>query len=226
MVQVNLGTNILGANDLLARQNRNLFASKGVLVLNLMSSPGSGKTTILEKTLEELQGKVRLGVIEGDLYTDRDAKRIENKGAPVIQINTQGGCHLDADMVAKSYQNIDAELDVVVIENVGNLVCPAEFDLGEDLRVVVLSTTEGNDKPVKYPLAFRQAQVIIVNKMDLLPYTDFNTNRLSHDLLDLNPTAQVFFVSGRTGEGIDEWCEWLLEAVENKKAQHNDHGQE
>lgn len=217
MVQVRMGSNILGANDLLARQNRALFASAGLLALNLMSSPGSGKTTILERTLEALKGQLQIGVIEGDLYTDQDAQRIEDKGAPVIQINTDGGCHLDADMVNKSYHKIAGNLDVVIIENVGNLVCPAEFDLGEDVRVVVLSTTEGNDKPLKYPLAFRQAQVIIVNKLDLLPYTDFNINRFSHDIIELNPTARVFFVSARTGEGIDEWCEWLLEKVEEKR---------
>lgn len=218
MVQVNLGSHILGANDLLARQNRSLFTSEGILALNLMSSPGSGKTTLLERTLEVLKGKIRIGVIEGDLYTDQDARRIEDKGAPVIQINTEGACHLDADMVGKSYQKIAGEeLDVVVIENVGNLVCPAEFDLGEDVRVVVLSTTEGNDKPLKYPLAFRQAQVIVVNKMDLLPYTDFNVNRFNHDIIELNPTARVFLVSARSGEGIDEWCEWLLQEVELKK---------
>lgn len=216
MAKVSLESKILGANDMLARQNRALFNK--VVVLNFMSSPGSGKTTILERTLEALQGKVSLGVIEGDLYTDRDAKRIENKGAPVIQINTQGGCHLDAEMVSKAYKSIEARVDVVVIENVGNLVCPAEFDLGEDFRVVILSTTEGNDKPMKYPLAFCKAQVIIINKMDLLPYTDFNINRLTHDILELNPTAQMFFTSGRTGEGIDEWCEWLMEAVQNKRA--------
>ena len=217
MVQVNLGSKILGANDLLARQNRSLFASEGLLALNLMSSPGSGKTTLLERTLEVLKGQIRIGVIEGDLYTDQDARRIEDKGAPVIQINTEGGCHLDADMVGQSYKKIAGKLDIVVIENVGNLVCPAEFDLGEDIRVVVLSTTEGNDKPLKYPLAFRQAQVIVVNKMDLLPYTDFNVNRFSHDIIELNPTARVFFVSARSGEGIDEWCEWLLEEAERKR---------
>lgn len=217
MVQVKMESKVLGANDLLARQNRALFHSQGLLVLNLLSSPGSGKTTILEKTLEWLQDQVRIGVIEGDLYTDQDARRIEDKGAPVIQINTEGGCHLDAAMVEKAYKKITDALDIVFIENVGNLVCPAEFDLGEDLRVVVLSTAEGNDKPRKYPLAFRQAQAIIINKMDLLPFVDFNVDRFNHDMLDLNPTARVFLISAKTGEGMDDWCEWLLEQRAGEK---------
>ncbi len=217
MVQVNMESNLLGANELLARRNRNTFNEQGLLVINLMSSPGSGKTTILEKSIEYLAGKLRLGVIEGDLYTDEDARRIEKKGARVIQINTEGACHLDAGMVGNAYQQISGDLDLVFIENVGNLVCPAEFDLGEDFRAVVISTAEGNDKPRKYPLIFHEARVILVNKIDLLPYTDFSLDKVKEDIVQINPSAAVFMVSGRTGEGIEAWNEWLLEEVKKKR---------
>lgn len=217
MVQVNMEAHLLGANELLARRNRSIFAGQGQLVINLMSSPGSGKTTILERTIEDLNGRLRLGVIEGDLYTDQDALRIENKGVEVIQINTEGACHLDAGMVGEAYKRLpQAEMDLVIIENVGNLVCPAEFDLGEDFTAVVISTTEGNDKLRKYPLIFRQARVILLNKIDLLPYTDFSLDRFSEDIAQINPSAAVFMVSGRTGEGIEEWSQWLLGEVKLK----------
>jgi len=218
MVQINMESNLLGANDLVARRNRALFADKGLLVINLMSSPGSGKTTILERTIEFMDGRLKMGVIEGDLYTDQDALRIEKKGVEVIQINTEGACHLDAGMVGKAFNQLpSADLDMVFIENVGNLVCPAEFDLGEDFKAVVLSTAEGNDKPLKYPLIFHQARAILLNKIDLLPYTDFNLDRFREDLARINPSATVFMVSGRTGEGIENWYLWLLEEVEKKK---------
>jgi len=219
MVQVRMESNLLGANDLLARKNRNLFSRQNLLVINLMSSPGSGKTTILEKTIENLDGKLSLGVIEGDLYTDNDARRIEQKGVKVIQINTEGACHLDAGMVGKAYNELPVDqLDLLFIENVGNLVCPAEFDLGEDFKAVVISTTEGNDKPLKYPLIFREAKVILLNKIDLLPYTNFNLQQFREDLAQINPTAPVFYVSGRTGEGISDWNDWLLGEVRIKRA--------
>ncbi len=219
MVKVRLEHNILGANELLARKNRNIFSTQDLLVINLMSSPGSGKTTILEKTIDSLNGKLKLGVIEGDLYTDQDAQRIEKKGVRVVQINTEGACHLDAGMVDKAFQELPGDnLDLLFIENVGNLVCPAEFDLGEDLKAVVISTTEGNDKLTKYPLIFREAGVILLNKIDLLPYTDFSLERFREDLAQINPLAPVFLVSGRTGEGISEWNEWLLREVSAKRA--------
>jgi len=217
MVQINMETHLLGANELLAKRNRNLFQDKRVLVINLMSSPGSGKTTILERTIEILGGQLQLGVIEGDLYTDQDAQRIEKKGVKVIQINTEGACHLDATMVGRAYGQLTAgELDLLVIENVGNLVCPAEFDLGEDFTAVVISTTEGNDKLHKYPLIFRQAKAVLLNKMDLLPYTDFNLDRFREDLDQINPSATVFMVSGRTGEGIEKWTRWVFGEVKRK----------
>lgn len=219
MVQVRMESNLLGANELLARKNRRDFAQRRLLVINLMSSPGSGKTTILEKTIETLNGKLKLGVIEGDLYTDKDAQRIEQKGVKVVQINTEGACHLDAGMVGKAFHNLpDSPLDLLFIENVGNLVCPAEFDLGEDFKAVVISTTEGNDKPVKYPLIFREAKVVLLNKIDLLPYTNFGLQQFRDDLAQINPTAPVFYVSGRTGEGMSEWNDWLLEEVRSKRA--------
>ena len=218
MAHINMESNLLGANELLARRNRNTFSEQGLLVINLMSSPGSGKTTILERSIEFLAGRLQMGVIEGDLYTDQDAQRIEKKGVQVIQINTEGACHLDAGMVGSAYQKLSTgDLDLVFIENVGNLVCPAEFDLGEDFRTVVISTTEGNDKPRKYPLIFHEARVILVNKIDLLPYTDFSLDKFKEDIAQINPSATVFMVSGRTGEGIEAWIEWLLEEVKKKR---------
>lgn len=218
MVQVRMASKILGANELIARKNRNEFLSSGVLTVNLMSSPGSGKTTILEKTIDLINGKLTMAVIEGDLYTDQDARRIEQKGVKVVQINTEGACHLDAGMVSRAYEQLPQDnLDLLFIENVGNLVCPAEFDLGEDFKAVVISTTEGNDKPSKYPLIFREARVILLNKIDLLEYTNFSLDRFMADLAQLNPTAPVFLVSGRTGEGIEDWSQWLLGEVRSKE---------
>jgi hydrogenase nickel incorporation protein HypB len=218
MVQIKMTTHLLGANELLANKNRRHFEEKGMLVINLMSSPGAGKTTILERTIEMLSGKIRIGVIEGDLYTDQDAVRIGNKGIDVIQINTEGACHLDAGMVGKAFEQLpNSELDLLFIENVGNLVCPAEFDLGEDYRAVVLSTVEGNDKPMKYPLIFHQARAVLLNKTDLPPYTDFDLDRFREDLVRINPSAEIFEVSGRTGEGIEDWLQWLLEEVKKKQ---------
>lgn len=218
MTQVQLNSNILGANDLLARKNRKIFGDNQLLVINLMSSPGSGKTTILERTIENLNNRLKLGVIEGDLYTDQDAQRIENKGVQVVQINTQGACHLDANMVANTFEKLNINnLDLMIIENVGNLVCPAEFDLGEDFKTVVISITEGNDKPLKYPLIFREARVILVNKIDLLPYTDFSLDKFEQDIAQINPTAEVFLLSGRTGQGIEDWINWLIKEVRAKE---------
>lgn len=219
MTQIRMEASILGANDLLARRNRGIFARQGTLVVNLMSSPGSGKTTVLERSIDHLHDRLRLGVIEGDLYTDQDARRIEKKGVPVKQINTQGACHLDAGMVGEAFASIGENLDLLFIENVGNLVCPAEFDLGEDFKAVVISTTEGNDKPSKYPLVFRKARVVLLNKIDLLPFTDFSVEQFREDMAKINPQAPVFMVSGRTGEGFEEWIAWLLEEVRNKRAE-------
>ena len=217
MSQIKLGRNILGANEFMARKNRSLFDERDLLVINLMSSPGSGKTTILERTIENLSGQLKIGVIEGDLYTDQDAARIETKGVPVVQINTEGACHLDAAMVGRAYKDLAApDLDLIVIENVGNLVCPAEFELGEDFKVAVISVTEGDDKVLKYPLVFHQAAAILVNKIDLLPYTDFNLAKFKKDILDINPRAPVFMMSARTGENMADWFSWLVKEVQKR----------
>lgn len=217
-MKVNVAANILAANDSIARQNRDIFRGYGVLVINLMSSPGSGKTTILERTIDILQGQVSMGVIEGDVYTSRDAERIEKKGIPVVQINTVGGCHLNAGMVAGTFEKLPlGDLNVIVIENVGNLVCPAEYDLGEDMKVVVLSTAEGNDKPFKYPAMFRKSSAVIANKIDLLPYTDFEMTVFERDVQAINPEINIFPMSARDGKGIEVWCNWIKQMSEAKK---------
>jgi len=183
MVKVRMATPVLQQNDEVARENRELFRKKGLFVLNLMSSPGSGKTSILERTIEKLANRLKLGVIEGDIYTTKDAERIEKFGIPVVQINTAGACHLDARMVQPALEDLDLNnLDLLIVENVGNLVCPAEFDLGEEARAAVLSVAEGNDKPAKYPLVFRESQVVLINKIDLLPHTDCDIDQLESDL--------------------------------------------
>jgi hydrogenase nickel incorporation protein HypB len=217
-MKVKLETRLLGANELIAHNNRTIFSNQGVLVINLMSSPGSGKTTILEKTISRLADQIKIAVIEGDLYTDQDAQRIEQQGIKVVQINTEGTCHLDASMVNHACQQLLAEKpDILFIENVGNLVCPAEFDLGEDLRVVVISVPEGNDKITKYPLVFQRADAVLVNKIDLLPFTDFDVTKVQKDIGLINPKAQIFLVSARNGDGLEEWVSWLLEQMQNKE---------
>jgi hydrogenase nickel incorporation protein HypB len=204
--------NILGANDEIAAQNRKLFAERRVIVMNLMGSPGSGKTTLLEQTLTRLADKIRIAVIEGDLFTAKDAERIERTGVDVIQINTAGGCHLDAAMIQKACESLDLDaLDLLIVENVGNLVCPAEFDIGENFKAVVLSITEGDDKPLKYPLIFKESTVTLLNKIDLLPFTNFNLQSARRDLSTLNPTIKIFETSCTLGNGLDDWCAWLLE---------------
>ena len=206
--------NILGANDEIAAQNRKLFAERGVVVMNLMGSPGSGKTTLLEQTLSRLVGKLKVAVIEGDLFTAKDAERIERQGVDVIQINTAGGCHLDAPMIQKACASLDLDaLDLLIVENVGNLVCPAEFDIGENFKAVVLSITEGDDKPLKYPLIFKESAATVLNKIDLLPFTNFDLQAAREDLTTLHPTIKIFETSCTKGTGLDEWCAWLLEKV-------------
>ena len=203
--------NILGANDETAAQNRKMFSESGVVVMNLMGSPGSGKTTLLEKTLARLSDKIKVAVIEGDLFTAKDAERIERTGVDVIQINTAGGCHLDASMIQKACASLDLDtLDLLIVENVGNLVCPAEFDIGENFKAVVLSITEGDDKPLKYPLIFKESEVTLLNKIDLLPFTNFDLKSAREDLTTLHPTIKIFETSCTKGTGLDEWTAWLL----------------
>jgi hydrogenase nickel incorporation protein HypB len=205
---------ILAKNNRLASVNRALFNDKGIFVLNLVSSPGSGKTTLLERTLSDLGGKFRFSVIEGDQQTDNDARRIAATGVAVCQINTGAGCHLDAHQVMHGTEGFDLDnLDILMIENVGNLVCPASFDLGEHHKVAVLSVTEGEDKPLKYPQMFHNSTVMLLNKTDLLPHLDFDVERCKQYALQVNPAITIFEVSARTGEGMDMWYRWLAEGL-------------
>jgi hydrogenase nickel incorporation protein HypB len=201
---------ILGKNDALAQQNRTRFESTGVLALNLLSSPGSGKTTLLCKTIEFLEGKHKLAVIEGDQQTSLDADRIRDAGAAAIQVNTGRGCHLDAAMVAEAADSLaPTPGSILFIENVGNLVCPAAFDLGESAKVVILAITEGEDKPLKYPDMFAVADLLILNKIDLAPYLDFDVALCIKRARLLNPSLEIIQLSARTGEGIDLWIDWI-----------------
>lgn len=207
---VMLQQKVLAKNDRLAERNRAWLHERGILAVNLMSSPGAGKTTLLERTAREAGGWLGLAVIEGDQETTLDAGRIESAGAAVVQINTGAGCHLDAAMVAQGLDVLDPRPEsVLVIENVGNLVCPALFDLGEQARVVIASATEGADKPLKYPQMFRAADLVLLSKVDLLPYLDFDTARFTADLTRVSPRAELLPVSATTGEGIPAWYDWL-----------------
>lgn len=209
---------ILGENDKIAAAVHERLVSQRVFVLNLLGSPGSGKTTLLEKTMAALKDEMKMAVIEGDLFTSKDADRIARHGVPVIQINTSGGCHLDAPMVEKALAVLPtAGLDLLVIENVGNLVCPAEFTLGEDAKAVVLSVTEGNDKPMKYPLIFKESALTILNKIDLVPYTDFDVAAAQEDIGTIHPGAMVLPLSARTGEGMAAWFDWLRTKVRTRQ---------
>lgn len=209
---------VLDANDALARSNRGQFDSPGTYVINLMSSPGAGKTALLERTLERLRGSLRLGVLEGDVQTTLDAQRLSRFHIPLVQVNTDPGfggeCHLDANMVHSGLPELPLdEIDLLVIENVGNLVCPAEFKVGEDTRVMVYSITEGEEKPLKYPLMFRSAGLVLVNKVDLLEHLDFDLDLFISNLRAVNPYARYILTSARTGEGVEQWCDWLRERI-------------
>jgi len=209
---LNLNTGILSGNDRLAEQNRGAFKALNLLVLNVVSSPGAGKTTLLTKTLNELKGRLRCAVIVGDLATDNDAARLRTTGAPVVQIATGTLCHLEAGMVAEAMKQLDLRsLDLLIIENVGNLVCPASYDLGEDLRVVLLSVTDGEDKPLKYPPMFHTANAVIVSKVDLEKACDFNREAATANLRHIAHHAQLFELSAKTGAGMEGWCDYLVE---------------
>ena len=209
-MQIPVVRNILEANANEASELKDFFAQKGILVLNLMSSPGAGKTSILERTLTDLRDELRMAVIEGDLQTDNDARRVAATGAQAVQINTEGGCHLTASQIRAALASLDLNgLDILFIENVGNLVCPAEFDVGEDFKVTLLSVTEGDDKPEKYPLMFHISAATLLNKIDLLPYVDFNLENASRHARTLNADISLFPVSARTGEGLAAWYDWL-----------------
>ena len=211
-LKIDVMTDVLAANDRIAAANREIFDQNGVLVINLMSSPGAGKTSLLERTAEALAGKVRLGVITGDIATDRDARRLEKCGIPAIQLTTGTACHLDSTMVSSALDRVNlSEIDILMIENVGNLVCPAEFIVGEHYKVMILSVTEGDEKPLKYPLMFRESSLLLLNKIDLLPFTDFNVKEARANALKMNPSLGILEVSCTTGEGLDEWISWLMQ---------------
>lgn len=213
-MEINVVQRVLKVNDELAADVRGRLAEAGVLALNIMSSPGSGKTTLIEKTLAAIGSSIRVGVIEGDPETALDAERIAQYGVPVTQIETAGGCHLEANLVKRALEGFELDkLDLLIIENVGNLVCPASFDLGENAKVVMVSTTEGHDKPAKYPNMFRKADVIVLNKMDLLPYVDFNFEKFRNYVHQLNPDAPLIDISCSTGEGLDAWLLWIQERI-------------
>lgn len=216
-MKVSVIKNILEANDRIAQENRAIFDEKGLLVFNLMSSPGAGKTSLLEKTIVALKDDVSMGVIEGDIQSSQDAERIAEKGVPAVQINTGGACHLDGNMIRDTFKEFDLDsLDLLVVENVGNLVCPAEFKVGEDFKVMILSVTEGEDKPAKYPLMFHESKVLLINKIDLLPYVDCSVERIREEALKVNPGLKIFEISCKTGEGLDIWCDWLKGELKTK----------
>ncbi|MDY6909526.1 MAG: hydrogenase nickel incorporation protein HypB [Thermodesulfobacteriota bacterium] len=211
--------NILEVNERLAATNRRRFDDAGILALNLMSSPGAGKTSLLERTIEALGGRYGLAVIEGDIQSSCDAERIHGKGAQAVQINTDGACHLDGNMIQTALDALVLDgVDLLVVENVGNLVCPAEFNLGEHYKVMILSVAEGDDKPLKYPLMFRQSAVLLINKIDLLPYVDCDVAKSRERARQLNPDQEVFEVSCRTGEGLEAWFAWLEARIRGTKA--------
>ena len=213
-MEITVMSNILEKNEEVAAEINAMLTRRGIFTVNLLGSPGCGKTSLVEQTISLLKNEFHIAIIEGDLYTSKDADRIAAYGAPVVQINTEGGCHLDAAMVKSALNQLDLnELDILIIENVGNLVCPAEFAVGEHAKVVVLSVAEGEDKPLKYPLVFRQSAAVILNKIDLLPYTDFAIDCAVRDISGLNPQAALLQVSCRTGAGVTEWLEWLKQQV-------------
>jgi hydrogenase nickel incorporation protein HypB len=217
-MKVSLNQKILNRNEECANKNRAFFKDNSILCLNVISSPGSGKTTTIARTIRDLHDRITIGVIEGDIKTDTDAQKIRAAGAEAVQIETQGACHLSAEQVYNALKALDAEKkDVIIIENVGNLVCPSAFDLGESLRVVLLSVPEGDDKPIKYPGTFAEADVVLINKIDLMDYIDFNLERVLADIRVVNPDADIFQVSATTGEGMEQWYDWLNGNVKRKK---------
>jgi hydrogenase nickel incorporation protein HypB len=207
--------NVLDANARIAAENRKLFDEKKIYVINLMSSPGAGKTSLVEKTIMALRDRYRIAVIEGDIQDTYDADRVAALGIPAVQINTGGACHIDGNMIREALPALDLnKIDLLISENVGNLVCPAEFKIGENAKVMILSTPEGADKPAKYPLMFQESAVMIINKIDLTPYVDFDLEKARRDALTLNRKLQIFEVSCKTGLGLENWVQWLAGEIE------------
>ena len=215
MHEILIEEKVFAKNDKIARENREYFKKRGIFVMNLVSSPGSGKTSLIEKTLEQAGNSFKVAVIEGDIQTDNDAQRIAKFDVPVKQITTGRACHLDAHLIQHTLdwlETIDG-IELLIIENVGNLVCPSDFDLGEDSMVSILSTTEGEDKPLKYPFIFRKSEVLVINKTDLLPHTSFDINQVKENALSVNPYLKFFELSCTTGEGVKEWIGWLKDSI-------------
>ncbi|MFZ5564953.1 MAG: hydrogenase nickel incorporation protein HypB [Thermodesulfobacteriota bacterium] len=228
MKEIKVVRRVLDVNEMMAEQNRRRFADNGVFVLNVMSSPGAGKTTLLEKSLERLMPEIKCAVIVGDICTTNDADRLARSGVEVVQVNTDefgGDCHLAAHVIESAAENFDlAALDLLIVENVGNLVCPAEFDIGEDARAVVLSVTEGEDKPLKYPLMFRVCDVALLNKVDLLPHLDFDIDQAEANILQVHPDMPVFRTASKTGQGLDPWLKWIRKNVSAKQKKRKPRG--
>jgi len=217
-VKIQVVKNVLDANDRIAQENRALFDAKGIYVINLMSAPGAGKTTLVEKTILALKDDYRIAVIEGDIQDTYDADRVAALGIPAVQINTGGGCHLDGNMIREALSGLDLDaIDLLIVENVGNLVCPAEFKVGENAKVMLLSTPEGADKPAKYPLMFQESTVLLINKIDLMPYVDFDRDKALRDARAINQDLTIFEVSCRTGDGLGQWFAWLRGRIEAHK---------
>ncbi len=217
---ITVGEDILGANEEKARRNQNRLEQYNILAVNIMSAPGAGKTSLILNTIRQLKPKVRIAVIEGDVASSVDAEKVSELGAAVVQINTAGGCHLDANMVENALNNLPLEdTDLILIENVGNLICPNEFALGEHRRVMLASLPEGDDKPLKYPAMFADADVVLINKIDLQPYLDFNIDSFQKTVTGLNPKVRIFPVSCQTGRGLEAWFSWLEAAVKDRKNQ-------
>ena len=220
-MEIKILQDILGANETIAAKNQDRLDKHNILAVNIMSSPGAGKTSLIMQTINGLKQKVRIAVIEGDVASSVDADKVNKEGVPVVQINTAGGCHLDANMIENALSNLPLEnIDLLLVENVGNLICPAGFALGEHRKIMLLSLPEGDDKPYKYPAMFAEVDVVLANKIDLLPYLDFNLDTFRQVVIGLNPKAKIFQVSCKTGEGTEQWLSWLLAQLENKKVAH------
>jgi hydrogenase nickel incorporation protein HypB len=220
-MEIKVLRDILSANDGIARRNQSLFNKHGILTINVMSSPGAGKTSLILQTISRLKEKNRIAVIEGDVASTIDADKVSQQGVTVVQINTAGGCHLDANMTENALNNLPlGDIDLLLIENVGNLICPAGFALGEHKRVILLSLPEGDDKPYKYPLMFTQADVVLINKIDLLPYLEFDIASFTRAVAGLNPDVHIFRVSCKTGQGLEGWFSWLQEQMKERKSRH------
>src|SRR5665647_332312 len=216
-MEIEVVEGVFDANGIIARENRALLDENGTFMVNLMASPGAGKTSFIMRTLAGIKGSLKSAVIEGDIAGKVDSEKIAETGVAAIQINTGGSCHLEAKQVNHALVRLDLDgVDLVIVENVGNLVCPAEFKLGEDLKVMILSVAEGHDKPLKYPLMFSESDVLIVNKIDLIPHTDFDMERLEETVLKMNPSVVIFKISCRTGEGVEEWTSWLSKKVKSR----------